>query len=178
MKIRFVPGRAGLAASAWLISSLLAQWVSAADRAPVNAEPLKMEPMLVSTIHTSIKLRPILRETVAGGRQVIGMLRVEDVRRKSAAERAGLIPGYEVISINGVTVKGLDEVELDKLWRGPFLDDELVLRVSAIRPGLAPQPYTIRIPLKKDPPIERTFTIQIGGQETPAAEKSAQAEKN
>jgi membrane-associated protease RseP (regulator of RpoE activity) len=139
----------------------------AAKAAPVNTEPLQMEPVLVSTIYTSIKLRPVLRESALGGRQVIALLRIEQVRRKSPAERAGLLPGYEVLAINGVDVKGLDEAALDKLWRGPFFDDLLVLRVAPIRPGRSSPAHDVRIPLKKEPPITLELSFRLGAEGSP-----------
>jgi protein TonB len=89
------------------------------------------------------------------------------VRARSFAERAGVIPGWEVLSINGVTIAGLSEEELDRVWKGPFFGDVLELRVAPIRPGLAMQSKLIRIPLKKEPPVSVTFSFKVEPADTP-----------
>jgi predicted metalloprotease with PDZ domain len=56
------------------------------------------------------------------------VLRVESVREKSAAARAGLEKGMEIVAIQGVTLNGLTEEEYQQVMRTPVYD-VFVLRV-------------------------------------------------
>lgn len=132
-----------------------------ASRAVEDAKVVQMEPVLVEEIPISIKLRPRVDYMDNWGPRLIS-LRVEEVRKNSAAQRAGLKAGMEILAINGVWVRGRDFATLDSLWKGPFPDDVLVLKVMVPQRGFHPRPVDIRIPLKKPPPRTSEISIQIG----------------
>lgn len=133
----------------------------AASRAAEEAKVVQMEPVLVEEIPISIKLRPRVDYLSSSGPRLVS-LRVEEVRKDSAAERAGLKAGMEILAINGVWVRGRDFATLDPLWKGPFRDDVLVLKVMVAQRGFHPRPIDIRIPIKKPPPRTSEISIQIG----------------
>jgi hypothetical protein len=142
------------------------------DSAPANGAPVVMEPFSVEEIRINLTLRVFFRETPDGPR--VASLRIDDVRKKSAAERVGLVAGLEVLAINGVNVVGLDQAALDKLWRGPFHEPFFVLRVAPmpLHSGFVTAAYDVTVPLKQPPPEPPlyTFTIQSGPKElTPPA---------
>jgi len=131
------------------------------SRAGEDTKVIQMEPVLVEEIPTSIKLRPRIDYMGSSGPRLVS-LRVEEVRKDSAAEQAGLKAGMEILAINGVWVRGRDPATLDPLWKGPFRDDVLVLKVVVAQRGFHPRPVDIRIPLKKPPPRTSEISIQIG----------------
>jgi hypothetical protein len=149
-------------------------FVRGAETARDPAKPVQLGTVVVTTIWTTIKLRPIYRDFPGGAR--INRLRIEEVRKKSPAERAGLTAGMEVLAINGVTVQGITEDELNKLCLGPFSEDFLTLKVINVRPGLASPPYAIRVPLPKPPPMAISVRVDFG--ETPGKSPSVVSEVN
>lgn len=88
--------------------------------------PVKMEPMRVAAIWANAEVRIIYQRSSDGPR--ISMLRVESVRPKSAAARAGLEKGMEIVALQGVALDGLTEEEFQHAMRTPVID-VLVLRV-------------------------------------------------
>lgn len=137
------------------------------ESTPANDAPVLMDPVTVEEIRTSITLREHWCETADGPRVVA--LRIDDVRKKSAAERVGLVAGLEVLAINGVNVVGLDQTALDKLVRGPFHESFLVMKVAPKPLHTDYQPvqgwptaaYDVTIPLKKPPPVTPLYTFVI-----------------
>ena len=121
--------------------------VAAAEpKPPPSAEkepPVTMEPMRVSAIWANAEVRIIYQRDSDGPR--ISVLRVEWVREKSAAARAGLEKGMEIVAIQGVALNGLAEEDYQRVMRTPVFDS-FVLRVR--RAGRV-RTEELRIPLAK-----------------------------
>jgi membrane-associated protease RseP (regulator of RpoE activity) len=136
-----------------------------------------MDPVTVEEIRTSITMRGFFHESPEGPR--VALLRIDDVRNKSAAERAGLVAGLKILAINGVDVEGLDPVGLDRLWRGPFPDPFIVMKVAPmpLHSGFATTAYDITIPLKSSSHAMPFISIRLGPKEPtpPTAKPEPQA---
>jgi hypothetical protein len=143
-----------------------------AESTPAKDEPVLMEPVTVEEIRTSITMRVFFHDSPNGPR--VTLLRIDDVRKKSAAERVGLVAGLEVLAINGVDVVGLDQEKLDRLWRGPFSDPFIVMKVAPmpLHSGFATTAYDITIPLKSSSHAMPFISIRLGPKEpTPPTTK-------
>jgi C-terminal processing protease CtpA/Prc len=78
---------------------------------------LKLEPVRVAAIWSNAQVRVIYQRSNDEPR--ISLLRVESVREKSAAARAGLEKGMEIVAIQGVTLNGLTEDDYQQVMRTP-----------------------------------------------------------
>jgi predicted metalloprotease with PDZ domain len=112
-------------------------------------EPAQLKPVAVSTVFVSIRLRPFYRDSATGPR--LSRLMIEEVRGKSLAERAGLVAGMELLTIQGTSVAGLRDVDLEKLCESPVMGETLVLKVAEEPKihGSIIIPREIRVPLAK-----------------------------
>ena len=109
-------------------SVLLAAWLGSAGAwaAETGPSPTQLEPVRVASIWANAVVRVVYQRADDGPR--ISVLRVESVREKSAAARAGLEKGMEIVAIQGVTLNGLTEEEYQQVMRTPVYD-VFVLRV-------------------------------------------------
>jgi C-terminal processing protease CtpA/Prc len=105
----------------WLIG-LVAGALGAAE----PAAPVQMEPVRVAAIWANAEVRIVYQRSTEDPR--ISYLRVEAVREKSAAARAGLEKGMEIVAIQGVALSGLTDEDYHRVMRAPVMD-ALVLRV-------------------------------------------------
>lgn len=109
------------------VGVLLAAWLGSAGAWAAEAgPPVKLEPVRVASIWANAVVRVVYQRSDDDPR--ISVLRVESVREKSAAARAGLEKGMEIVAIQGVTLNGLTEEEYQQVMRAPVYD-VFVLRV-------------------------------------------------
>jgi S1-C subfamily serine protease len=101
-------------------------WGATAVWCAENEPPVTLEPVRVGAIWSNAVVRVIYLRSSDGPR--ISVLRVESVREKSAAARAGLEKGMEIVAIQGVALNGLTEEEYQHVMRTPVFD-VFVLRV-------------------------------------------------
>lgn len=118
-------------------------WSAAAGWCAESEPPVTLEPVRVAAIWSNAVVRVIYLRSSDGPR--ISMLRVESVREKSAAARAGLEKGMEIVAIQGVALNGLTEEEYQHVMRTPVFD-VFVLRVR--REGRV-RTEELRIPIAK-----------------------------
>ncbi|MCX6955539.1 MAG: PDZ domain-containing protein [Verrucomicrobia bacterium] len=108
-------------------SLLLACWLGAGVALTAERDgTVNMEPVRVSSIWTNAVVRVVMQQSNDGPR--ISVLRVESVRENSAAARAGLAKGMEIVAIQGVALAGLTEEEYQRVMITPVVD-VFVLRV-------------------------------------------------
>lgn len=105
----------------WLMALLAGEIVAAESGAPVQLEPVR-----VAAIWASAEVRMVYQRSNDDPR--ISFLRVESVREKSAAARAGLEKGMEIVAIQGVALHGLSEEDYQRVMRTPVAET-LTLRV-------------------------------------------------
>lgn len=110
------------------VGVLLAAWLGSAGAwaAATEPPPVQLEPVRVAAIWANAVVRVVYQRSDDGPR--ISVLRVESVREKSAAARAGLEKGMEIVAIQGVTLNGLTEEEYQQVMRTPVYEG-FVLRV-------------------------------------------------
>ena len=69
--------------------------------------PLEMPVMRVSAALASVELRVFSQPNVESAALSVSFLRVEKVRPETTAARAGVVPGMEIVAIQGVQIRGL-----------------------------------------------------------------------
>jgi membrane-associated protease RseP (regulator of RpoE activity) len=122
---------------------LVGGWSATGAWGAEHGPPVTLEPVRVAAIWSNAVVRVIYQRSSDGPR--ISMLRVESVREKSAAARAGLEKGMEIVAIQGVALNGLTEEDYHHVMRTPVFD-AFVLRVR--REGRA-RTEDLRIPITK-----------------------------
>jgi len=123
---------------------LFACWFGVAGAPAAEKDgPVRMAPMRVHAIWSSAVVRLVMLQSNDGPR--ISMLKVESVRDNSAASRAGLAKGMEIVAIQGVALTGLTEEEYQRVMITP-VTDVFLLRVR--REGRV-RTEELRIPLAK-----------------------------
>ncbi|HWA26848.1 MAG TPA: hypothetical protein VG734_14410 [Lacunisphaera sp.] len=100
----------------------------AAIRASAAGPTLALPPMRVSTALAAVELRPIYLPHPDTPDRPVSFLRVEGVGANTAAARAGIEPGMEVIAIQGIRMRRLAERDLEKIMTLPA-GDEIILTV-------------------------------------------------
>ncbi len=88
--------------------------------------PLRLQPARVAAIWSNAVVRIVYLPDSDDWR--ISKLVVESVREKSAAARAGLEKGMEIVAIQGTALSGLTENEYQRVMQTP-VSDVLVLGV-------------------------------------------------
>lgn len=101
-------------------------WSATGAWSAESEPPVTLEPVRVAAIWSNAVVRVIYQRSSDGPR--ISVLRVESAREKSAAARAGLEKGMEIVAIQGVALNGLTEEEYQHVMRTPVYD-VFVLRV-------------------------------------------------
>jgi C-terminal processing protease CtpA/Prc len=114
----------------------------------------QMAPVYVTAIASNMKVTMRYKAIALGDRQLFS-LRIEEVRKKSAAERAGLTRGMEIVEIEGVPLDGLYDEEFEKLMRRQ-LGDYLTLKVTTVRRYFSTKPFAVRITLPQSSPMVST----------------------
>jgi C-terminal processing protease CtpA/Prc len=114
--------------------------VAAAEK---DEPPVQLEPVRVAAIWSNAVVRIEYLPDSEDWR--IAKLLVESVREKSAAARAGLEKGMEIVAIQGIALSGITEQAYQRVMRMP-VDDVLVLSVR--RAGRV-KSEEMRIPVAK-----------------------------
>jgi S1-C subfamily serine protease len=109
----------------WLAACFIAGMLRAAE----PSVPVPMEPVNVAAIWSNAEERIFYQRSTDDPR--ISYLRVEAVREKSAAARAGWEKGTEIVAIQGVALGGLTDEDYRRVMRAPVID-ALVLKVRRL----------------------------------------------
>jgi poly(3-hydroxybutyrate) depolymerase len=112
---------------------------------PAVSEAVMLPALRVSAVLASVELRPFYQPNAGTETPTISFLRVETVRANSAAGRAGLSTGMEILAIQGVRVRGLTELDLNRLMALPA-GEQIVL---SVREPPSARERDIRVALKK-----------------------------
>ena len=106
----------------WLAGCLIAGVLGATE----PSVPVPMEPVNVAAIWSNAEERIFYQRSTDD--PPIAYLRVEAVREKSAAARAGWEKGMEIVAIQGVALGGLTDEDYQRVMHAPVMD-ALVLKV-------------------------------------------------
>jgi S1-C subfamily serine protease len=106
----------------WLAGCLIAGVLGATE----PSAPVQLEPVRVAAIWSNAEVRIVYQRSTDD--PPIAYLRVEAVREKSAAARAGWEKGMEIVAIQGVALSGLTDEDYQRVMRAP-VRDALVLKV-------------------------------------------------
>ncbi|WP_138223374.1 tetratricopeptide repeat protein [Nibricoccus aquaticus] len=111
-----------------------------------KSEPTTQLPaMRVSAVLASVELRLFYQARTDGDSSLVAFLKVVSVRRGSAAARAGVTAGMEVMGIQQIRVSGLTEGELNNAL-AQSVRGEILLTV---RDDAGDSERTLRIPITK-----------------------------
>jgi dienelactone hydrolase len=120
-------------------------------RNPPRESILEMPVMRVSAALASVELRVFSQPNVESATRPLAFLRVEKIRQETTAARAGIVPGMEIMAIQGIRVRGLSEEELNDIMQQTIKTEIILIVREPPRRG----EWEIRIPLRK-PSIETT----------------------
>jgi len=112
---------------------------------PPPGSIMEMPVMRVSAALASVELRVFSQPNMDSAERPLSFLRVENVRPDTAAARAGIARGMEIVAIQDIRIRGLSEDELGAVMQQPVQNEIVLIVREPPRRG----EWEIRISLRK-----------------------------